>query len=140
MSSLDLSLERMVQAAGNIPSSVVSTESTTMEDEAEAIYFEVDSIQGRMEASPVSHIRIELLDDSLATLDGVKENVENCRRMFNTWKRKHRADHNANLKQEVKESVDEMETAFLTYREGVADKKMQLASCSRSGHAWECLL
>ena len=79
-----------------------------------------------MRTSPVSHIRIELLDDSLATLDGVKEDVENCTRMFNTWKRQHRADPNADLKQEVKESVDEMQTAFHAYREGVADKKKQL--------------
>ena len=46
--------------------------------------------------------------------------------MFNTWKRRYRKDPNLDLKQEVKESIDEMQTAFHAYREGIADKKKQL--------------
>ena len=49
-------------------------------------------------------------------------------KMYNFWKRKYRTDPNADLKQEVKESVDEMQTAFHTYRADFSDKKKQLQS------------
>ena len=112
--------------ASNISNSVVSTKSTTMEEEADAIYYEVDNIKGKMGASPVAAMRRELLESFLAGLESLTDDVGSCLRLFNSWKRKHKANPDADLKKEVKESVEEMQTAFNTYREGIADKKMQL--------------
>ena len=76
--------------------------------------------------SPVADMTEELLDSFLATLDSIKQDAEHCVKMFNSWKRMHRADPtNADLKQEVKDVVDEMETAFRAYRAGIAEKTEQ---------------
>ena len=105
VSSLDLSLEKEVQLSSSSTSSVVPTSSTAMEDQADTIYEEVDSIMGRLRMNPVADLREGVLDSFLATLDTVKEDAENCVKVYNSWKRKHRADPNADLKQEFKESV-----------------------------------
>ena len=68
VSSLDLSLEKEIQLSSSSTSSVVSIKSTTMEEEADTIYFEVDNIKGKMEANPVATMRRELLEDFLARL------------------------------------------------------------------------
>ena len=104
----------------------MSTESATMEDEADAIYFKVDNIQSKMRMNPVSAMRVELLDSYFAKLEKITEHAEHCVKMYIAWKMRYRADPSVDLKQEVKEVVDEMETAFLAYREGVADKKKQI--------------
>ena len=83
-----------------------------MEDEADAIYFEVDNIQSKMRMSPVSAMRAELLESYLAKLENITEDAESCGRMVNSWKRKYRADPNADLKQEDGDVVDGMKTAF----------------------------
>ena len=114
------------KVAGNISSSAVSTVATAMVDQADNIYEKVDSIMGKMEANPVAAMRVELLDSYFAKLENITGNVESCLTMFNTWKRRYRKDPNLDLKQEVKESIDEMQTAFHAYREGIADKKKQL--------------
>ena len=96
--------------------SVVSIKTATMEEEADTIYFEVDNIKGKMEANPVATMRRELLEDFLARLASLTDDVESCLRLVNSWKRKHKANPDADLKQEVKESVEEMQTAINTYR------------------------
>ena len=124
-SDADIGIEQKV--AGKISSSAVSTVATAMVDEADNIYEKVDSIQSKMRMSPVADMTEELLDSFLATLDSIKQDAEHCVKMFNSWKRMHRADPtNADLKQEVMDVVDEMETAFRAYRAGIADKKKQL--------------
>ena len=97
-----------------------------MVDQADNIYEKVDSIMGKMEANPVAAMRVELLDSYFAKLENITGNVESCLTMFNTWKRRYRKDPNHDHKQEVKESIDEMQTASHAYREGIADKKKQL--------------
>ena len=126
VSSLDSSLERTVQLAGNIPSSVLPTVSTTMEEEADNIYEEVDSIMGKLTVNPVSAMTEELLDSSLATFDAIKEDAEHCMKIYNSWKRKHRASSDTELKREVNEAVDGMQNAFQAYSSGFSDKKKQL--------------
>ena len=80
---------------------------------------------GKIRMNPVDDVREALLDSFLATLDAIREDAEHCVRAYNSWQRRYGAD-NADIKQEVKQSVDEMETAFRTYRTGIADKKQQL--------------
>ena len=68
VSSLDLSLEKAVQLSSSSSNSVVSIKTTTMEEEADTIYFEVDSIKSKMRVNPVSAMRGELLESFLARL------------------------------------------------------------------------
>ena len=122
------------KVAGNISSSAVSTVATAMVDEADNIYEKVDSIMSKMMMNPVSAMRVELLDSYFAKLEKITELAESCLTVFNTWKRRFRNDPNLDLKQEVKESIDEMQTASHAYREGIAEEAAPAPShCSCSG-------
>ena len=57
-SSLDSTVEKLLQVAGKLPSSVISA----MEDEADAILAEMESIMSKMEMSPVAMMTEEMLD------------------------------------------------------------------------------
>ena len=90
--SLDSSVVRFVEAAGNISSTVVQTSvlASTMEDQAEELLEEVDSLLGRMQINPVSDIEEEFLEDDLLRLETMKNDAENCFRLFLTWKRRYK--------------------------------------------------
>ena len=118
-SSLNSTLEKLVQAAGNLPSSVISA----MEDEADAILTELENIMYKMRLSPVARMTEEMLDTFLVKLDSITEEAEHCGGLYSTWKRKHRRDPNADLKKEVEDEVKKMENAFLAYRDEIGEKR-----------------
>ena len=75
--SLDSSVVRFVEAAGNISSTVVQTSvlASTMEAEAEEIMGEVDAVMGMMEGYPVADIPDEFLDDGIMRMDNLGNDV-----------------------------------------------------------------
>ena len=118
-SSLDSTVEKLLQVAGNLPSSVISV----MEDEADSVLAEVEAVLSKMRLSPVNRMTEEMLDTFLVKLDGITEDAENCMTLFSRWMRKHKKDPNADLRKEVEELVKKMENTFLTYRDEIGDKK-----------------
>jgi hypothetical protein len=126
--SLDSSVVRFVEAAGNISSTVVQTSvlASTMEDQAEELLEEVDSLLGRMQINPVSDIEEEFLEDDLLRLETMKNDAENCIRMFLTWERRYKDGMDATLKATVNKRVQLMETDLKAYKLGMAVKKKAL--------------
>ena len=120
VSSLDSTLERIVQGAGNLPSSVISV---AMEEEADTIFAEVYSITGIMRANSVSSLREGNLDQFLVRFESLIDDVKRCMRLFNAWRRKYRTDPNANLRNEVESELKNMEDTFLAYRNAIAEKR-----------------
>ena len=94
-----------------------------MEDEADSIFAEVDSIRGMMRSNPVSALREENLDQFLVRLERLIDDVESCMRLFYAWMRKYRTDPNANLRSEVESKLKSVEDSFLAYRNATAEKQ-----------------
>ena len=118
-SSLDSTVEKLLQVAGKLPSSVISA----MEEEADAILAEMESIMSKMEMSPVAMMTEEMLDTFLVKLDGITEDAESCMTMLSTWMRRHKKDTNEKLKKEVEDLVKKMKTTFFTYRNEIGEKR-----------------
>ena len=120
VSSLDSTLEKLVQGAGHLPSSVIPS---AMEEEADIIFAEVDSVTAKMGGNPVSSLRGGNLDQYLVRLESLIDDVESCLRLFNAWRRKYRNDPNADLRNEVESELKNMEDTFAAYRNTIAEKK-----------------
>ena len=121
-SSLDSTFEKLLESAGNIPSTAMSA----MENEADDLFVELDTLTGRVMANPVTDMEEELVDSFVTRLERLTNDVENCLGLFNVWKRKHRNESNATLKEQVEQEVTSMENTFRAYRKSIADKKKQL--------------
>ena len=119
-SSLNSTVERLLQVAGKLPSSVISM---AMEEDASSLLGEVDGVMSNMEMNPVSALREEILDQFLVTLDSLKEDAENCMKLSKTFARKYKADPNGDLRKEVETAIQQMKETFMTYRDEFADKK-----------------
>ena len=76
--SLDSSIIRLVESAGNISS--IAGQDTVMAQaqtsDAEDLLEEVDSLMGRMEINPVSDIQEDFIEDSLIRLEGMMSDAE----------------------------------------------------------------
>ena len=121
-SSLDSTFEKLLESAGNIPSTVMAE----MDNEADDLFMELDTHTSKMRANPVSAMEEEVADSFLEMLERLTDDVESCLRSFSTWKRKHRNVSNAALKEQVEQEVTAMENAFMTYRKSMCDRKKQL--------------
>ena len=89
---------------------------SAMENEADDLFVELDTLTGRVMAKPVTDMDEELVDSFLARLERLTHDVESCLGLFNVWKRKHRNESNATLKEQVEQEVTSMENTFRAYR------------------------
>ena len=114
--------EKLLESAGNIPSTVMAE----MDNEANDLFMELDTLTSKMRANPVTDMEEELVDSFVTRLERLTNDVENCLGLFNVWKRKHRNESNVTLKEQVEQEVTSMENTFRAYRKSISDKKKQL--------------
>ena len=98
-SSFNSSIVRLVESAGNISSTVMST----MDAEAE-----------------------DLLEDDLLRLKAMKNDAEACLKLFMTWQWRNNAEWGADLKKQVEGEVTKLKADFKTYKLEMAAKKKAL--------------
>ena len=119
-SSLGSSLEQLIESAGKIPSSVMYT---TMEKEADDIFSEIDALMSGMEANPAEEMTKYLVETSFSRLESMVDDLQNCLKLFNSWKRKYKDEDNANLKKQVEEEVQKVKETFRTYKGALTEKR-----------------
>ena len=114
------SLEQLIESAGKIPSSIMST---TMENEADDIFSEIDALMSGMEANPAEEMTKYLVETSFSRLESMVDDLQNCLKLFNSWKRKYKDEDNANLKKQVEEEVQKVKDTFQAYKSASAEKR-----------------
>ena len=123
VSSLDSTVERLVEAAGRIPSSVMSgEEASPIEDDADNLYEELEALSSKMEANPAEQMELRLIDSFTVRLEAMTDDFESCLKLASSWKRKYKADSNTTLKGEVEEAVRKLKGDFQIYRKSVCDR------------------
>ena len=119
-SSLGSSLEQLIESAGKIPSSVMTT---TMENEADDLFSELDTLMSGMEANPATRMDKWRVETFYVRLESMADDLQTCLKLFKSWKRKYKDEDNASLKTQLEAEVEKVNGAFQTYGDALSEKR-----------------